>query len=81
MPITFDGEAAIAAPPRIPVIFSRDLSRRVCIELHPHQPGKSPDLAKPICKPVPAASEAKRLARDLSGSGYGNRGDDLKKYQ
>jgi len=27
----------------------------MCIELHPHQPGKSPDLACPICNPDPAA--------------------------
>jgi len=55
LPIIFDGETAMGAQARLSAISSRDLSRRVCIELHPHQPGNSPDLACPICNPDPAA--------------------------
>jgi len=54
-PVIFDGEAAISGNARLPAISSRDLSRSVCIELHPHQPEKSPDLACPICNLIPAA--------------------------
>jgi hypothetical protein len=55
LPVIFDGKAAIAAKARLSTISSRDLSRTVYIKLHQHQPGKSPDLAYPICNPVPAA--------------------------